>query len=264
MFVPAGYELSESEDEYGFGHDESTNNSTKVDHHVDKSPMELKRERLLEHVKSNQLLSLNEELDSEPKGFDIDEPVDGHWNLLYHACHLALADIVQFLIEERGACVNMREKDETPLMVACYSSADLGEVFKVVKALIKKSTIISSSNLNGFTPLMYASRQGNIEVVKYLLSLNDAYDALDNERCNALFHAIECNHLDVAKLLIAAGTDLSVTNKNGLTAKEFARNEYHFDFFDLFPPEPYRYETPSDFLSYNRFEDLIPDLSRDV
>lgn len=264
MYLPAGYDESDSEEDFFYG-DETRNGIPKVvAQQIEKSPMKIKKEKLMEHLKNNQLSLLREELDNEPLGFDIDEAVDDRWNLLYHSCFLALPEIVQFLIEERGACINMRENDDTPLMVACFSSANPGEVFKVVKALVRSSTIISSSNCNGVTPLMHASRLGNLEVVKYLLSLNDAYDAIDNEGNNALFHAIEGKHLEVAKVLIEVGTDLAVVNKRGQTAKDFARSEYHFDYFDLFPPEPYQYQTPADFISYNRFEDLIPGLSEEV
>lgn len=262
MYVPAGYESTDSEDDYYmFDNAKQKSESNIVSQPVELSLMELKKQKLLQHLKDNKVDSLREVLDGEPKGFDIDETVDGHWNLLYHACFLALPDIVEFLIDERGACINMTENYETPLMVACYSKAEKSDVFKVVKALVKPTTIIGSANLYGTTPLMFASRQGNLEVVNFLISHKDAYDAIDNEGNNALFHAIEGKHLEVAKRLVKTGIDLTVVNKFGLTAKDFVENEYLFKFRELFPSEPQRYEPPPRYLSYSCFEDLIPYLS---
>lgn len=259
--VPGGYETENSDDDLfadGF-YTEKKKFAPKI---IEKSPIELKKEKLFDFLKKNEVDEIRDELDKGAvKGFDIDEPIDGSWNLLYHACYLALPDIVQFLIDERGACINTTTNDETPLMVACYSEGETENVLKVVKALIKESTIVSSSNLFGVTPLMFASRHGHASVVSFLLSLNDAYDAIDNEGKNALFHAIDGKHVEIAKMLIAAGIDLSVAHKFGSTAKDYARDELQQDIFELFPAEIQRFQIPCNYLSYNRFEDLIPGIA---
>lgn len=265
MFVPAGYEFEEDSDMDsmdGCG-DEPTKANRSTDP-VTLSPMELKKKNLLEHLKSNSLDSLRKELDAEPRGFDIDEAVDGHWSLLFNACFLGLPEVVKFLIEERGASSKISVFGETPLMIACYSSADPEAILDIVKSLIERSASISTSNINGITALMFASRQGHLGVVEYLLSLNDSFDAIDNEGNNALFHAIEGKHFEIAKLLIEAGIDITVRSKRGITAKELASNENLEEFLELFPSEPYQYEVPTEYVNYNRFEDLIPFLSQDM
>lgn len=263
MYLPAGYESSDSEDYY---YDGFTTSKPKIQpKKIEKSPMEQMKDRLLLNLRNNELHAIKEELDcGAVKGFDIDEYLDGRWSLLYHACFLGLPDIVQYLIEERGANTNVTENCETPLMVACYSDAKSDQVLKVVKLLIKESTIISSSNLTGVTALMFASSHGHVEVVKYLLSLNDSFDAIDNEGQNALFYAIDGKNLEIAKILIAAGIDLSVVNKFGYTANHYALDENQLEIAELFPPEEVKYETPSTFVSYNRFEDLIPGINGEM
>lgn len=74
----------------------------------------------------------------------------------------------------------------------------------------------------------------------------------------ALFHAIDGNKVEIAKFLIEAGIDLAVVEKYGNTAKTFAESENRLEILELFPPEEYRYEIPTDYLSYSKFETIIP------
>lgn len=259
---PADY--SSTDDEYdfsdeGFGGYKYKNNQVPIKPvAIIRSALDLKKQRLLDHLKNNDLIAMKAELDQTPAiGFDIDDMVDNKWNLLYHACHLGLHEIVKYLIVDRGACINMFENGETPLMVACNSSADSEDVLQVVKTLILDSTIISVGDAYGVTPLMYASGKGHVGVVKHLLSLNDAVNVIDNERKNALFYAVESKNLEIARMLIGANIDWHVINIFGDTAKDIAINENLTEIADLFPPEVVQYQPPCNFMSYNRFEDLL-------
>lgn len=70
--------------------------------------------------------------------------------------------------------------------------------------------------------------------------------------------------MEIAKLLINSGIDLTVTDKYNNTAKMFAESELRKEILELFPPEEYRYEIPSDYLSYSNFKTIIPNtLSND-
>lgn len=260
--IPAGCELSDSEDDY---YDELIKPQKIVVKAAEKSPREQMKERLLVHLKNNDKDAIQEELDHGPvKGFDIDEHLDSTWNILFYACSLGSSELVKYLVEVRGACINRTANSETPLMVACYSKADSEEVLKIVKILVNESTNIRVSNSYGVTALMFACSSGHIEVVKYLLSLNDAYDARDNDGNNSLFHAIDGKQVKIAKILIDAGIDLSASNRTGYTAKHYAMNENQQEIVNLFPQESLKYETPSAFMNYNRFEDLVPGLENGV
>lgn len=263
--VPAGLELSDSEDEYydDYPANKSNGHSSKTS----KSPKQIFAEKLATCVLENDLTALQSALTSaEAKGFNIDEPLDGRWsgwNLLYEACHLARVDFVRYLVETRGADPRASETGETALMVACYSEASSEDVFEVVKILVTVPLIIAASNDSGVTALMFASKAGHIEVVRYLLlhSPANAINAVDNEGMNALFHAIGGKRTEVAELLIRSGIDLTACNMFGLTAKHFAIEDDQQDIIGLFPMEDEKYQTPGAYMSYNRFEDLIPGMS---
>jgi len=190
---PAGDETSEDSDDAFFGPREPSGEpqgepQIKPPPIVDDTNQRDTKFRLEEHLKKNDLKAIQQELNSDfLNGFDIDSELGTEWNMLYHACYLGHVEIVQYLVEERGATINLTKQSETPLMVACQSEEDSDKVFQIVKTLMKETTIINSSNRNGVTPLMFASKNGHAEVVKYLLLNHDTYDAIDNDGNNVSY-----------------------------------------------------------------------------
>lgn len=231
-----------------------------------KTPIELKKERLLQVLQEKDLNGIKQELDHGlPKGLDIDEAIDRNWNLLFHACSLGLPDIVQFLVDERGSFVNLEVDAETPIMVACHSEADSPDVLKIVRVLIENAANFRMTDAYGVTSLMKACSRGHAEAVKYLIAKKDSINTIDNEKRNALFHAIEGKHVEIAKILIDAGIDLNVVNTFGASARDLAIAEMQNEILALMPLEKEQpFQLPINFTSYNRFEDLIPDESSDV
>ncbi|CRL05835.1 CLUMA_CG018862, isoform A [Clunio marinus] len=258
-YYPAGYEYSDSDDSYYCWDGTNSSPSKYQMDALHKSPNELMQEILLSSLHSNNLEAFKEKLDRDSKlGFNIDEKIDWNWNLLYHACSSGRSQFVEYLINERGACVDLTADSMTPLMVTCSADAKSEEILKIVKLLVNKGASIRISNTFGETALMLASKKGYANVVKYLISLNDSFDAIDNEGKNALFHAIDGQHVDTAKILIENGINLNVINRYGCDARNYALNENLIEIYGLFPPQEYKYQVPGSFLSYNRFEDIIP------
>lgn len=267
-YLPAGAESGSEDDDsyYSFGDMANSSNSKLkfVPQEIVKTPLELKKESLLKYLKNNQLADIKQELDHGAcKEFDIDEKLDDRWNLLFYACDLGLAEILEYLIEERCVNINMTEGGDSAVMVACGSRADSSEVLKVVKILVKHNVNFRATNDYGITAFMNACTNGHVEVVKYLLSINDSFDAIDNLGRNALFHAIDGKNTEIAKILIETGIDLNVSNKFGETPKYYAMNDNNQEIIDLFPADVIKYEPPCRFMSYNRFEDLIPGVTSD-
>lgn len=93
--------------------------------------------------------------------------------------------------------VNSREM--TPLMIA---SADNN--LEIVKMLVEAGANINQKNKeNGKTALMYAAALGYLEVCEYLLNQKQILiNAKDKEGKTALMHAVANARIDVVKLLI--------------------------------------------------------------
>ncbi|KAG8040609.1 hypothetical protein G9C98_002605 [Cotesia typhae] len=89
--------------------------------------------------------------------------------------------------------------------------------------LVENSADINIADKRGATPLHRAASKGNVEVLKFLLAqegLNiDAQDIYGN---TALHLACEEDRQQEAKLLVAHGASLEVTNKERKTPLELA------------------------------------------
>ncbi|CAO1427543.1 unnamed protein product [Diamesa serratosioi] len=257
-YRPACYDSdlnSEGEELFGI-----QNNKSKKKKIVQKpkTPEELFKEKLVTIVNDYDCAELRKTLNEHPK-FNLDEPVYLEWPLLFFSCSLAYTDIVKYLIEERGCDVNVEIGSETPLIVACNSNGVSKEVFKTVELLISKGSVINIRNSAGITPLMFASMKDHADVVEYLLQNKAVLEAIDNDGRNALICAVEYNRLDIAKILIDAGTDTLVRTKKGYTAKLLAQASSRTNELEaLFPSEDKNFLVPTDNRFYENFEDLVP------
>lgn len=80
--------------------------------------------------------------------------------------------------------------------------------------------------INGNTPLMLASKMGNLVVVKMLLDKGASVDnnALNSERRTPLMVAINSNNANVVGLLLAKGASVTRRDYKGLSAQDHAAN----------------------------------------
>jgi hypothetical protein len=62
--------------------------------------------------------------------------------------------------------------------------------------------------------LIAATVDGDLKRVETLIAAKAPLDATDDEGRTALLHAVEGNHIDIAKALIAAGANINVQAKN--------------------------------------------------
>jgi ankyrin repeat protein len=104
---------------------------------------------------------------------------------------------------------------ETPLMMAAYNGS-----YNLVTHLVTQRSV--EVNHPGWSALHYASTNGHLEIVRFLLD-NGAY--VDPESPNgttALMMAARGGHIQIVKLLIDRGANISNSNQLNLTAIDFA------------------------------------------
>jgi ankyrin repeat protein len=113
---------------------------------------------------------------------------------------------------KKGADVKAANKDgNTPLHWAVrYGQLD------VVKYLVEeKGADVNAANKDGNTPLHWAVRYGKWDIVKYLVEEKGAdVNAANNDGNTPLHWAAEKGKLDVVKLLIEHGADLLTRNNH--------------------------------------------------
>ncbi|KAK4462623.1 ankyrin repeat-containing domain protein [Cladorrhinum samala] len=137
---------------------------------------------------------------------------DGVPPLLY-ASKAGKDDIAEFLLSVGHSSLAARDlTGRTALSWAAERST-----LDFVKLLAAEGGDTSLADYNGVPPLLYASRAGNADVVEYLLSVNHgAVAARDSRGRTALSWAVEKLPLDVVKLLIANGADMSLADEEGI------------------------------------------------
>ena len=104
---------------------------------------------------------------------------------------------------------------ETPLMMAAYNGS-----YDLVTYLVTQRSV--EVNHPGWSALHYASTNGHLEIVRFLLD-NGAY--VDPESPNgttALMMAARGGHIQIVKLLIDRGANISNTNQLNLSVIDFA------------------------------------------
>ncbi|KAJ8668291.1 hypothetical protein QAD02_009954 [Eretmocerus hayati] len=78
--------------------------------------------------------------------------------------------------------------------------------------LIKAGSDINAADSQGTTILHLACKDGNIEIVKYLLSQGASLTNIDEEGLDALLLAAECQDLEMVQILIEARADIHYLN----------------------------------------------------
>lgn len=135
--------------------------------------------------------------------------------LLMTAAHAGDLDTVDLLLRH-GADVNAKEpiREQTALMWA------LGEKHtEVARRLIEHGADIHAATTLGFTPLLFAAREGDLEAAKMFLDAGADVNTKAKGKKSALY---------VATLkFFGAGADVNTTAKNGLSALHVATLRGH-------------------------------------
>jgi ankyrin repeat protein len=140
------------------------------------------------------------------------------------------------LLAARGADVRARERwlGETPLIwAAAENHADVVRLLIELGADVnERSDVTDTPKLDfprsggpnspfpvgGWTPLMYAARQGAIDTVSVLADAGANLNVTDPDGTTALVLAITNAHFDVAKLLVEEGADPNIADSAGMAA----------------------------------------------
>ncbi len=125
----------------------------------------------------------------------------------------------------QGADANASKQDgETALIQAAISRQP-----ELVNVLLDHRARPQLGDKEGITPLIACAMKGDVETMRVLLSANDDAKFV-NARTNkngysALMRASARGEAAMVKLLLSHGANASLTSKDGLTARDFARDE---------------------------------------
>lgn len=124
--------------------------------------------------------------------------------------------VIEVLLAAKEMDVDLSNKQgETPLMIASING-DL----PLVKTLVLKNR--AQVDHIGWTPLHYASAKGQLEVAEFLLSKGALVDSLNLGGTTPLMMAVQSGNINLVKLLLDKGANLQLRNGLGLSAIDIA------------------------------------------
>jgi hypothetical protein len=121
-------------------------------------------------------------------------------------------EVIEFLLSNQATDVDISNKyGETPLMIASIE----GNLSLVKTLVINKNAHIDHI---GWTPLHYASSRGHFEIAQFLLANGAIVDSMSPSNTTPLMMAVQSGNEQLIKLLLDKGADLQLRNSNGLSA----------------------------------------------
>jgi ankyrin repeat protein len=144
--------------------------------------------------------------------------------------HLEIVD----LLIAAGADVNM--KDNT-LQSAYLISTSEGYTELLTKTLKAGADVRSTDSYNG-TGLIRAADRGHVEIIRELLKTDIRVNHINRIGWTALLEAIILGdggkrHTEVVRLLVDAGADVNLPDKDGVTPLAHAKNRKFFDIIKI-------------------------------
>ena len=156
---------------------------------------------------SNDVISLfiEEGVDVNYKGIDIeaeDQPPKKWVPLMLAVAYDQLETAELLLTQGKARSYEKDEKDKNALMIACENGNAL-----MVALIMDHGAAITSWDNDGWTPLMYAAKNGRVEVIKLMIERDPKQNLnrTNNKKETALAIAIAHNQTMVVEILKAAG-----------------------------------------------------------
>ncbi|XP_062265391.1 histone-lysine N-methyltransferase EHMT2 isoform X1 [Platichthys flesus] len=135
---------------------------------------------------------------------------------LHAAAQRGLLEVCYILVQA-GAQIDAQDKDlRTPLVEAIINNH-----IEVARYLVQNSACVYHVEEDGYTGLHHAAKQGNLEMVRMLLETGQVdVNAQDSGGWTPIIWAAEHKHLDVIKVLLNRGADVTISDKSPLSLQE--------------------------------------------
>ena len=125
-------------------------------------------------------------------------------------------NVIDLLLKDPKIDVDLSNKSgETPLMIASIDGN-----LPLVKTLVLQNKALLDHI--SWTPLHYACAKGHLEVAQFLIANGAMVDSMSLSNTTPLMMAVQSGNEQLVKLLLDKGADLQLRNAQGLTAIDIA------------------------------------------
>ena len=125
-------------------------------------------------------------------------------------CIVALATV---MICISGCGPSEREVATEKLLSVEYSD----RMADYIRVLISEGADVNARSRSGWTPLMYAASNSNLEIVQLLLEKGADVNARNTAGWTPLLHAAQFSSSEIVELLIEKGADVNARGTLGMT-----------------------------------------------
>nr|XP_061808338.1 histone-lysine N-methyltransferase EHMT2-like [Nerophis lumbriciformis] len=139
-------------------------------------------------------------------------------------------EVTRYLIQN-GACVYHVEEDG---YTGLHHAAKLGNL-EIVNILLETGQVdVNSQDNGGWTPIIWAAEHKHVEVIKVLLNRGADVTINDKELNVCLHWAAYAGNVDIAEMVLNAGCSLASVNVHGDTPLHIAAREGYLECVTLF------------------------------
>ncbi|KAL7928911.1 ankyrin repeat-containing domain protein [Trichoderma chlorosporum] len=153
-------------------------------------------------------------------------PGDQDTPLWFAATSKGSVDLVRLLLE-KGADPNHELLDPPLLIAMVHSKMPVKDKLAIFDALHKNSppVLVDAANTAGVTPLISATKAGDLSIVKWLLEHKADVDATDQRGRSALYYALEEMNVELVRELLKWKPQLNIKDEYGRPLLELAMED---------------------------------------
>jgi ankyrin repeat protein len=143
------------------------------------------------------------------------------------AAYAGAADVVRALVDA-GANVDLQDDTRANALLATGETGDV----EVLGEVLRADPDLTRTNRFGGTALIPAADRGHVDVVRELLTTEIDVDHVNDLGWTALLEAVILGdggaaHQEIVRLLVAAGADVRLADRDGVSPLEHARRAGH-------------------------------------
>lgn len=132
-------------------------------------------------------------------------------------------ELVRMLVDA-GADIDIQDQDRNNPLLLCGENGNV----ELLRDVLRAKPNLRATNRFGGTALIPASDRGHVDMVRALLETDVPIDHVNRLGWTALLEAVVLGdggpaHRRIVRLLVDAGADTAIADRDGVTALEHAR-----------------------------------------